>query len=198
MKAREIIFEMPRLIASGDLDFAKRLDNTGSNRTCVEKFLMLDPEAVKTDKYGTLYVKETLNGGVYLYVSFETGIASYYMNYETMDRETLGHCATQVAVWASLARGMINITAYTFFDIMLKKFDTMVSDNAQSEDGRRFWIRRMIDALEKNLTVGIIDHDEIKVFDKNANFQEWLAGLDAWGKTSDHQNRLFFISNKKL
>ncbi len=120
------------------------------------------------------------------------------MEYVTASHGMFGNCATQIKVWATIAPGMVGIAADIFFNTMLAEYDTMVSDRVQTDDGRKFWLRRMAEALQKGMYIGLLDHGTTIAYDPKISWNQWLAQVDGWGKNPEHHERLFYITKKTV
>jgi len=155
-----------------------------------------NPTLIETNKFGSFYrLAGAYGGGEFAHISATSSLITYYMKYESKTRADLGRCATQVKVWMTIAPGMTSIAKDTFFKIMLAEFNTMISDRIQTDDDRRFWMRRMAEAISNGMRVGMIDVNTIMDYDPSIDFQTWINSIDSWGKDSKHRDRLFYISN---
>jgi hypothetical protein len=188
---REALFEMPYLTA-GRVDWG--LDDPRRNRRRATAILHSNPMTVRQDKYGSLYRIANPGGGGEFARIGTAGQIVYYMQYRTAQRQGFGQCATQVKVWMTIAVGTAGLAADVFFHIMLAEFDTMISDHIQTEDGKRFWLRRMSEAIPKQMQVGLFDHGTAIFYDPQVDFDQWVAKTDAWGTRPEHHERIFFIS----
>jgi len=74
----------------------------------------------------------------------------------------------------------------------------MISDDQQSVDGQRFWLRQMREGLKRGFNIGMIDGEQMHLYDKADDFDEWIKSLDAWGQNNEHWFRLFFITKIKF
>lgn len=189
MKATDL-FEMPQVLTH-TMDWGLPDDEKNKRRTLM--LLHTNPVAIREFVAGKLY---KTNKEVF-FVSNSSGLIDYYMTYETKQLPELGRCATQIKVWRRSGIGVKNITSIVFYDIMLGEFDTLVSDRMQSKDGQRFWIDRLAESLSDGKSIGLIDHNIIIHFDQSKSFPEWIQSVDGWGKSTDFQEKLFFISKMK-
>ena len=128
-------------------------------------------------------------------IAADSGLITYFMEYATTRRGGFGNRATQVKVWATIAPGMVGMATHVFFNVMLVEYDTMVSDRIQTEDGRKFWLRRMAEAIQnESMQVGLLDHGTPITYDPNIGWNPWLTKVDGWGQKPEHHARLFYIS----
>jgi hypothetical protein len=188
---RQLLFEMPYLRA-GSVDWG--LEDQTLNLRRAGVIVHSSPTILRQNQFGTFYRLTRRNGGEFALIAADTGMIVYYMQYETAQRAGLGRCATQVKVWMTIAPGSIGIATEVFFRIMLTDFDSMVSDHIQTDDGRQFWLRRMAEAIQKDMRVGLLDHGTPIEYDSRIGWSSWLAKVDGWGKLPEHHERLFFIS----
>jgi hypothetical protein len=111
----------------------------------------------------------------------------------------LGNCATQVVLWRRAGSGMKSITTRVFYDELLVKFDTVISDKTQTLDGRRFWIDRMAEAVQQGFTVGFLNAENIaSVYDPSTPIQQWLTANNGWGEDRSFGAYRYFITKKQL
>ena len=188
------LFEMPYL-ATGYMTFG--LEDPELNARRKDMIVNSDPVVLWDKNGGTLYFLKSISGGQFCYVSETTKRIEYYMQYTAFDMPRMGRCATQVKVWTRASpRG---ISAEVFFNYMLSnQFDTMVSDRIQSYDGRRFWIRQMVEGIGLGYNIGLLSGDEIQTYDAQNDFTSWITGTDGWGISSEHHERRFYISKLLL
>lgn len=107
--------------------------------------------------------------------------------------------ATQVAIWRNY--GVADSRAfptYIFFKMLLPKYGIMMSDSQQTNDGRKFWQSRMLDAMHKGLYVYTFDQMTRALrrlqssydLDSNANY--------LWSKDPKQRTRRALISQTPL
>ena len=110
---------------------------------------------------------------------------------------------TQSKVWRSNYSPLVNIVS-KIFEILLNHNKIICSDSEQTENGRDFWLRRMSDAANNNLFVGLLEEDmnedTIEWFDpKEQSYIKWIKlHSDKWNSTDiDHTRFRFVISKEK-
>ena len=110
---------------------------------------------------------------------------------------------TQSKVWRSNHSPLVNIVS-KIFEILLNHNKIICSDSEQTENGRDFWLRRMSDAANNNLFVGLLEEDmsedTIEWFDpKEQSYIKWIKlHSDKWNSTDiDHTRFRFVISKEK-
>jgi len=123
----------------------------------------------------------------------------YYVEATPFVVKNLGNCATQVVLWRRAGSGMQSITTRVFYEELLGKFDTVISDKCQTYDGRRFWIDRMAESAQKGFTVGFLNVENIaSVYDPTMPIQQWLTANNGWGEDQKFDAYRYFITKKKL
>ncbi|MDC9623359.1 hypothetical protein PSI22_17360 [Xenorhabdus sp. XENO-7] len=109
---------------------------------------------------------------------------------------------TQILVWRIRTpqhrAALRDLASKVFFDYLLERYNVIVSDMNQTNDGIAFWQDRMYDALMYNLHVYAYDmitcelHKILTQGDVSRQ-EMWL-----WGDPEHHQNRLAIISKSEL
>jgi hypothetical protein len=77
----------------------------------------------------------------------------------------------------------------------------MITDKQQTPDGKRFWERRIIQALDDNCFVYYCDKSQDKNDLQNiANADDFFEIFEplGWGNDKAHQHKLFIISLTQL
>ncbi|MDE1492817.1 hypothetical protein [Xenorhabdus bovienii] len=109
---------------------------------------------------------------------------------------------TQILVWRIRTpqhrAALRDLAGKVFFDYLLERYNVIVSDMNQTNDGMAFWQDRMYDALMYNLHVYAYDMitcelRKILTQDDVSRQEMWL-----WGDPEHHQNRLAIISKSEL
>lgn len=123
----------------------------------------------------------------------------YYVEATPLVVPKLGNCATQVVLWRRAGAGMQSITTRVFYEELLGKFDSVISDKCQTNDGRRFWIDRMAESAHKGFTVGFLNEENVvSVYDPAMPIQQWLTAHNGWGEDQSFAAYRYFITKKKL
>lgn len=188
------LFEMPYLM-SGRLSVP--LQNDASNLQTLARIQSNNPTIVQDDVHGTLYSVTRPDGGEYAYVAKQKlPKIEYYMEYKEQSHALLENAATQIMIWNRF--GPSGMTGQVFFGQMLSKFDSMISDEQQSIDGQRFWVRQLRESLKRGFNIGMLDGDQMQNYDPAEDFDAWIKSLDGWGKDAEHWFRRFFITKIKL
>ena len=162
-------------------------------------------------KHGALITNLTENVALYLFPS-ELALLDdskektlYYVQFK--EKPFLGRKAiTQIKLWSdpvssytdSVFKDGMKITAYAFFKILLPKADLILSDTQQTQAGRRFWEKRVKDALTHSLFVYVIDRN-LKTKSQITSMEEFdNIKDDLWGDSDSFLAKRIAISHLKL
>ncbi|QTL40605.1 hypothetical protein HGO23_04240 [Xenorhabdus budapestensis] len=127
-----------------------------------------------------------------------------YYNRVVIQPDVVLNCrpVTQILVWRIRTpqhRAVLrDLAGRVFFDYLLERYNVIVSDMNQTNDGMAFWQDRMYDALMYNLHVYAYDMitcelRKVETQDDVSRQEMWL-----WGDPEHHQNRLAIISKNEL
>ena len=107
--------------------------------------------------------------------------------------------------------GQIGLTSWVFFDLLLPIEGAIMTDIKHSSPGEAFWVRRIEEALEKNLYVYYLDllpSDEatnrqlLRIKDSLHLYHLLIPNVDdktqPWGDTTKFEGRRIIISNKQI
>lgn len=128
---------------------------------------------------------------------------TYFMKYEVSNNGTLGQFVWQSLVWLDPRAHLSyleRIPAKIFFDYLLPKFHTILTDSEQTWHGRRFWEYRIAEAFNKNLNVYFFNFENRQImklnsFDELSDFQ---MTYDIWGDSPRHKMKRMVITDKEL
>ena len=189
-------------------DFSDILRKPSSNKTLAKKFIA---------KYSSPYIVDGLNfpdNFQLLANKKKTSIRlidrtdidnpriSYAVDIEVSDEKIKHKTCTQVIVWANPRNEELLIGfPRKMFNHLLQKYVIMVTDKQQTPDGKRFWERRIIQALDDNKFVYFCDKTS-----GTSNLQSILNADDffeffepiGWGNDEPYQNKWFLISQVVL
>lgn len=101
---------------------------------------------------------------------------------------------SQVLLWRDPTPRLPDaFTTHMFFNFVLKRHKCVLSDKEQTPAGQRFWIRRMQEALRKNLRVALVDFNTQSY--EEVTDREHLAELvkRGWGDERSYQNKRWLI-----
>ncbi|MBD2779792.1 hypothetical protein [Xenorhabdus szentirmaii] len=127
-----------------------------------------------------------------------------YYNRAIIQPDAMLNCrpVTQILVWRIRTpqhrAALRDLAGKVFFDYLLERYNVIVSDMNQTNDGMSFWQGCMYDALMYNLHVYTYDMitcelRKILTQDDVSRQEMWL-----WGAPEHHQNRLAIISKSEL
>jgi hypothetical protein len=136
-------------------------------------------------------------GGQIGLVSKITGLLEYYVYYEIANMGTLGRCATQIKLWRSRRATVPNLTRIGFGGILLRRFDTIISDLQQTDRGREFW-EGQLSIYQSRKTVGFVSDAGIQCFDHSVPIADWIDQQDGCGVSRSYRRKRFFISNRSI
>ncbi|MFT4925917.1 MAG: hypothetical protein ACI8WB_002012 [Phenylobacterium sp.] len=116
--------------------------------------------------------------------------------------------ATQLLVWRSASPKHDRILvgfATMMFKYLLDNHNIMITDEQQTEDGRRFWVRRILEAFEQqDVSVSYIDLNDMgddlspriyMINDDDEFFTDYYG--KGWGNDEAHKNRVFVVSKQE-
>ncbi|MCK5872323.1 MAG: hypothetical protein KAG26_05815 [Methylococcales bacterium] len=127
---------------------------------------------------------------------------AYAVDIEVTNEKIHHKSCTQVIVWASPRNEELLIGfPRKVFNHLLQSHIIMITDKQQTADGKRFWERRIIQALKDRHYIYFCDKE-----DDNVNLQRILKEDDffeifeplGWGNDKQHQRKLFVISLTEL
>ena len=141
MKLKELLMEMPHIIPDDEFGFDDPIKNVAK----VKEVLGNDNKKIVEELPAyTLYrIGDLINGELCL-IGKKDNMLDYYVKYETYSHPAIGNGLTQLMLWRETTSGsyLDGITKRMFFDLF-KKHNCMVSDNYQTNSGRRFWPARI-------------------------------------------------------
>ncbi len=123
---------------------------------------------------------------------------AYAVDIELTDDKIKQKSCSQVLVWANPRNEeLLSGFPRKIFNHLLQKHIVMISDKQQTADGKRFWERRIIQALADNRFVYFCDKAtgemRLQQIENEDNFFEQFEPL-GWGNDKLHQHKLFVIS----
>lgn len=148
------------------------------------------------EEYELYRVGDTKRG---TYFALSDSDLRYYMEY-TENRNLLGRSVTQTAVWVMDERGGLppGFVTHVVFDILIPKFQIVLSDRIQTRDGKRLWIGLLGRASRKGFQVGMLNESTAERFlysKHDGPLQEWAEiTVKGWGQSLSHMSLRFFIS----
>jgi hypothetical protein len=153
----------------------------------------------------SLYVADTKSGETYFLYDLEDQISVYVAEIEKNQFIKPLHSAVcQVSIWRDKgAVGVMNVAPYIFWNILYKRYGSIISDSIQSDDGKAFWLRRVDEAKHRGLVVAVVDlTPDLKIMKLFAfvSGQDWLKrnAKRVWGTDDQHTHRRLLIADKNL
>jgi hypothetical protein len=126
----------------------------------------------------------------------------YYMQYEYGSFRSI-KTITQIAIWAHQAFALPNIKGvsaikWVFFNYLLPKAEAIAADSLQTEDGKKFWLRRLRDAWDKGLHTYLVLRDKNTVVEIKTTKELNALASYIWGTHVRYEFRRAFISKDEL
>lgn len=195
MRFREL-FETPQWIEPTQFN----LDNPEMNKKFAADQLTKASEIIEdTADYKMIRTGDGNNGWIFLYnISKQT--ADYVVQYKARNWNWLPQTVTQCVLWNNPASQLIrNATTRMFFGYLLQNYPAIMSDRLQTDNGHRFWQRRMADAANRNYHIGVANtvKHTVNWYDPTGNLDidDWLRGQDSFGKDERYQNMRYIVAN---
>jgi hypothetical protein len=165
------LIESPRRI---EQPASTPFDEIDLNQQFAAKTLKREVEEIeKGTGYRIIRTCDGHRGWIMLYNEKEKK-ADYAIQYLTRQWPFLNsRTVTQIITWRdATSLFAANITKHIFYDILLDRYPAIMSDLVQTPQGNDFWRRRMLDASQKGLRVGVV-----KVNKKSVDWFDPKAGL---------------------
>jgi len=125
----------------------------------------------------------------------------YYVRYEVQNLGYIGRkAASQVLVWRSRAGQITSgLASNIFFNYILPKTGTIVTDYLQTKEGAGFWEDRINDALSSNKFVYYVNFLPPRVIKQITNIDELRAMRNTvWGDHQKYRQRRLIITSHQL
>jgi hypothetical protein len=203
MKIKEVTLEMVQRIPA----FKLQLEDVAKNKKVFKKITQFTSKAKLVQHFDTGIKLFQLDKGKeteFFGVDEEQELIAYYLRYEIQDVDFLDTSwVTQVMVW----RGHLSsnksegIAKRIFYDFVLAKFGTAITDGEQTADGERFWKQRIIEAFSnEKLKVYILDfhQKQCKRLLKDQYIKLLNTKNDPWGNSAWHKGIRLAISDFDL
>lgn len=197
---------MPQNIQQADFD--EILRKPSSNKAQAKKFLAKYPShyeiegVVLPEKFELKINKKKNSIRLIDRNDYNNPRIAYAVDIELTNEKIYHKSCTQVIVWASPRNEELLVGfPRKVFNHLLQEYVIMITDKQQTPDGKRFWERRIIQALEDNHFVYFCDKNKAEL-----NLQEIINEDDffetfepiGWGDDKVHLHKLFVISLTKL
>lgn len=186
----------PRLIPPTYTGFG--FNNEEINREFYQKQLKKVKEIIEEgNKYIIFRTGDDYNGWFIGYDK-QLNLMFYAVKYKRTNKRISGKALTQTLVWrfagSEHAQG---ITNHMFFDVILKRTGSILSDRAQTPDGKQFWLNILTRAHTKGIPVAALDFNTniMYVADKNKPVYAFLRKHfdSAYGYTNKHEAKRFLV-----
>ena len=111
-------------------------------------------------------------------------------------------CASQVLVWRKVSiPESKDLAANIFFNHLLPKYQTIITDTSQTPDGERFWEARIAEAITKNFYVyyvNLLPNREVTRIHSWQELDKFKKDKEIWGDAAKHQPRRIIITTKEM
>ena len=168
-------------------------------RHCIGKAYKYKEKILELNDHAIIYRFKS----EYFCLDSELKRVTYYLKYKVDNNGTLGQYVWQSLVWVDPTiqdRYLTGIPKQIFFDYLLPKFHTIITDSEQTFYGKRFWQQSIAMAFDKNLNVYFFDFagrilKKLQSIDELADFQNTY---DIWGPAKKHEMKRMVITDKEL
>lgn len=195
MKFSEI-YESPQIIKATDFG----LNDPEKNKILATKFLADKQEVIRETDDHVLFTTGTDKQGNVVMIDKKKNYVVYLIEYVSKKSNIFGNTVTQVILWRKTISHTQGITDDVFFGYLLKKYPAIVSDGQQTEDGKRFWINKMIVASKNGYKIGLINNTKKQMdwFDPTTeDITTWLTDREhGWSERSSSKFDRFVIANQ--
>ena len=176
MKIDDIITETPQLIA---LDNVNVVD---AEKECKNALSSGNYEIIE------IFSKDTklchINGCYFLATNNTIGYLVKYSKVDMPGNLIPASATRQVLIkrFPDASPYAAGIGAKVFWNYLFPKYNCLVSDSQQTQDGKRIWEYRIAEALDKNLTVRLINTNDKTFVDIKSKDEMEQVLKTAWGK----------------
>lgn len=176
-----------------------RLSDPAVNRAFIAKQLPQQAEIIEqTPDYKIIRTGDGNQGWIFLH-NLHQDTADYVIQYKTRNWPWLNRTVTQCVLWRNPASPYVgDITKRMFFDYLLLRYGTIMSDRLQTMQGRDFWMARMRDAVKLKYKVGVayLTQHKVQWYDpaNDGPFQSWMQAQDTFGQHRKYQAIRYLIS----
>lgn len=161
---KQYLEEQPQLIPNLDnfnLDSIEKLCKSSMNNKTSDIVRKLDSTSA-------IYHLDGKNSSGIYFLGTQPNKIEYFVKYEPVkliDSFKKEKAIRQILISRRTGAGVLSagVAADIFWNILFPKFGCIVSDNQQTKNGISFWEYRIKEALEKQLTVSMIDTNDKKI-----------------------------------
>ncbi|WP_375321606.1 hypothetical protein [Aliivibrio logei] len=197
---------MPLLIP--ETDFSDQLRRPSTNKAAAKKFLTKYPKPYQLEGFiipeGYRFVTNKKGKQIRLIDKTDSSNPRiiYAVNIELSDKKIGQRSCTQVMVWSDPVEEELTIgLPKKVFSALLEEYVIMISDEEQTNDGKRFWERRLIQSLKNGHFVYFYDSFQLgsQLIQINT-VDEFLEEYEplGWGQDNEHKGKMFIISKMKI
>lgn len=191
------LLEMPESINDNALDHFSLPD---VNKELTQKFLrQYKKEVIKYVMDPSVNLYEGKRDYALIDTRESTPKTLYYMEYKIFDN-VLPHgqrCVSQVKVWRDFdAPETEYIAKEIFFEHLLYKYKTVMTDKRQTRAGQLFWRRRISQSFDSNLYHYYFNTNtkELLEIKDLTHWNQLRPKLNIWGKGKEYQHKMLIIS----
>ncbi|CAH0542991.1 hypothetical protein [Vibrio marisflavi] len=116
---------------------------------------------------------------------------------------------TQLIVWRQfdgVHSDVLSRFARQVFNFLLQSHNIMITDEEQTDDGRRFWLNRISESFSMSdrnvyyIDLNNVDDQLVPIVERIRDNEEMMDEYyeKGWGNNEDHKNRAFLISKLNL
>lgn len=201
---------MPRIIDESDDKFDKlkftfdELDDEDNNKKQYEYYISRIIEDLSSEvrfdfEEGTRLVSVSPNEAAtvleLIMVDEESGMILYYNKIEESHIEFSSDAGVvQTLVWRSRDYRASGMSSSVFFDILVKRYDMVVTDYEHTEQGRDMWERFLLDSVESTkFSCGIFNEatEEVTTLENDVELAEAMD--EFWGYGNEFEEYLAFV-----
>lgn len=130
-------------------------------------------------------------------------LITYYMKSKVGNNGILKDFVWQSLVWVNKRAHLTyldKIPSKIFFEYLLPKYHTIITDSEQTWHGRRFWEYRLEEAFMKGLNVYFFNFQnrQLSKLDSSKDIDEYQLEYDIWGPSNIHEMKRLVITDKEL
>lgn len=128
---------------------------------------------------------------------------TYYMEFKKSYNNVIGHHVQKIFLWSNGDNEYeLDLPTHIFWEYLLPKYGSILTDSKQSWDGKRFWVRQIRKAYRiPGIYVYYVDFGTREVYEINDDI-EWEIfsdrGIEIWEDAPAYEMRRILISNKRL
>lgn len=184
---------MPQLTPPNDFGFSEPM----FNRTMLKEVENKKPVILDDGANYCVLMDDRGNNGRIVMKDKRKDSAVYFVEYEVQNN-FLGGPVVQVTVWRNpdsiLSQG---ISTKIFNDVLLVRFNMIMSDAEQTRDAERFWRGRMAEAAARGDRVGLANMARGRVIwyePMKGDYEDWIDSTNGWGEDPVNQNWRYVIA----